>query len=432
MADERVVVWLRGRTALVDGVAAGILLVAGVLIGVLVDADRAYFVFTLGLLAPLAFRRRWPEIVAGAVAGVAVAQWVMVRDTTGALPADVAVPVVVYTLAERGDRVWSRIGLAAGLIGAGLGGWSWPQLPMPVLAHVIVGGFLAGTVLAAWLGGAWQRARRGELVALAERAALLESTREQRTRLAVLSERTRIARDIHDILAHSLAVIVAQADGGRYAAPNDPEQAVAALRAIGDQGRRALTETRRAIGVLREDAGTDPDTAAGMGIPDIERLVADVRAAGAAVELNVALRAASLDPGVGLVAYRIVQEGLTNAVKHAGTGVRVEVSIRHVAEWLHVEVRDDGPAVDARFDARQGDSAARRGGYGLIGMRERVEVYGGELALRRRADRPGHLLAARIPMRQHTGRSPELESPGPDRNDPRLTPPIPNRNRGDR
>ncbi|WP_067722302.1 sensor histidine kinase [Nocardia yamanashiensis] len=423
MADERVVTWLGRRTALVDAVAAGMLLVACLLIGLLVGADRAYFGFSLGLIAPLAFRRRRPELVTVAVAVVALLQWAMVRNTTGALIADIAVPIVIYTLADRGGKVASRIGLAAGLIGAGLGGWSWPQLSMPVVAHVIVGGFLAGTVLAAWLAGAWQRARRGELTALAERAALLEQTREQETRLAVMSERTRIARDIHDILAHSLAVIVAQADGGRYAAPEDPAQAVASLRAIGEQGRQALTETRRAIGVLRDEGESDPDPAPRVGISDIERLVADVRASGLAVELRVAMPDESLDPGVGLVVYRIVQEGLTNAVKHAGVTAQVHVSIRHVEHWLHVDVSDDGGrvSVDRSGDggherADRGDGGGRgrvdkqggalhaRGGYGSIGMRERVEVYGGELELRRHTGRSGHLLAARIPMRSGGGR----------------------------
>ncbi|WP_280442877.1 sensor histidine kinase [Nocardia brasiliensis] len=389
MVDERVVGWLRRRTALVDAATAGLLVLVCVLFGLLIGADAAYFTLSVLVLAPLTVRRRWPEAAALAVAAVAFAQWCAVRDTTGALPADIAVPIAVYTLAAHSRRLWSRTGLVVGLAGAVLGGWSWPQLPMSALAHVLVGGFLASTVLAAWLGGAWQRARRGEFRALAEHAALLERTRDERARLAVLSERTRIARDMHDILAHSLAVIVAQADGGRYAARAAPQSAIEALQAIGDQGRRALAETRRAIGVLREDTETEPDPAPRVGISDITRLVEEVRGAGVPVVLELELPCGLTDSGVGLVVYRIVQEGLTNVVKHAGPGARAEVSVRQERDWLRVSVGDDGPAGQPTGSV----------GYGLVGMRERVEAYGGELELRPRAGTAGHVLTARIPVR---------------------------------
>lgn len=394
MADERVVFWLRRRPSLVDAGTATILLLACALCGVLVDADPVYYVLSVVLLLPLTFRRRLPELAATLVAGAALGQWAAVRDTTGALLADIAVPIVVYTLAAHSRWYWSRGGLAAGLCGAVLGGWSWPQLSMPPLAHVLVGGFLASTVVGAWLGGAWQRARRGELLALSEHAALLERTRAERTRFAVLAERTRIARDMHDILAHSLAVIVAQSDGGRYAAGTEPGMAIEALAAIGEHGRRALIETRRAIGVLRADAEADPQLTPGVGIADLTRLVDDVRGAGLPVELAVDLPAGLSDSGVGLVVYRIVQEGLTNVVKHAGTGARAEVSIRHEDDWLWVSVGDDGRA----------EGGSTRDGYGLVGMRERVGAYGGDVDLRRRPGGCGHLLAARIPLRAGVSR----------------------------
>ncbi|MFE9577653.1 sensor histidine kinase [Nocardia sp. NPDC006044] len=388
MVDERVVFWLRRRTSVVDAATTGLLLLACVLFGVLVGAGAVYYGLSVAVLAPLAFRRRWPEAMAVLVACAALVQWATVRNTTGALLADIAVPIVVYTLAAHSGRSWSRGGLIAGLCGAVLGGWSWPQLSMPALAHVLVGGFLASTVVAAWLGGAWQRARRGEFLAMAEHAALVERTRDERTRFAVLSERTRIARDIHDILAHSLAVIVAQADGGRYAARTEPQAAVGALAAIGEHGRRALDETRRAIGVLREESEGDAQPVPRVGIADLTRLVDEVRDAGLPVDLAVDLPSGLLDSGVGLVVYRIVQEGLTNVVKHAGPGVRAEVSVRHRDEWLLVSVGDDGRA----------ERATGHGGFGVIGMRERVGAYGGELELRPRPDGPGHILAARIPL----------------------------------
>ncbi|MFE6860998.1 sensor histidine kinase [Nocardia sp. NPDC057668] len=447
MVGERVVGWLRGRPVLVDAVVAGVVGIVCGLVGLLVGAGGDYFVFTVALLAPVAVRRRWPEGSAAVVGIVALVQWVTVRDTTGAVLADVAVPIAVYTLAAHGRGRASGIGLIAGLGGAVLGGWSWPQLPMPALAHLIVGAFLASTVVAAWLGGAWQRARRGEFAALAERAALLETAHEQGVRLAVLSERTRIARDIHDILAHALGVIIAQADGGRYAARAQPERAVEALGAIGKQGREALGETRRAIGVLRagpiEPAAAKP----APGLADLGPLVADLRAAGLEVALDVEFSSGDTDPGIGLLVYRIVQEALTNVVKHAGADARASVSVRREAEELLVRIADDGGSLspEVRNSGRgialertfgQGDAAhgtpghrsAREGisgqessgtvghgrppsanldesgigrnGYGLIGMRERVSAYGGVLEFGRRDQEPGHQLLARIPLEQ--------------------------------
>lgn len=391
MVDERVAVWLRARTAHADAVIVIALITVCFLAGALVDAGADYFAFSVALLVPLTWRRRWPEWSAAVVAVVALVQWATVQATTGALPADIAVPLAVYTLAAYADRWASRAGLVVGLAGAALGGWSWPQLPMPVSAHVLVGVSLAGAVVAAWLGGAWQRARRGEFEALARQTALLEREQEQRTRLAVLSERNRIARDIHDILAHSLAVIVAQSDGGRYAALAEPRRAVEALAAIGDQGRTALAETRRAIGILREDDRDEPDPAPAPGISDLTRLADDLSDAGLPVDLTVDLAGQPLDTGVSLVVYRLVQEGLTNIVKHAGAGARAEVSVRVDDACLQVSVRDDGHS-EGRSD---------RAGYGLVGMRERVAAYGGSMELSRRSDSAGHLLQARIPLAVH-------------------------------
>ncbi|MEV0078274.1 histidine kinase [Nocardia neocaledoniensis] len=373
MLDERLVRWWACHPVRADAVMVSVLVVLCAGAGLLVDADVDYYVFSVALLGPLAVRRRWPEATAAIIAVVAFAQWASVRATTGALPADVAVPLAIYTLAAHGARWAGRAGLLAGLLGAVLGGWSWPQLPMPTLAHVLVGVALAGIVVAAWLAGSWQRSRRGEIAAL--------------TRHAVLAERTRIARDLHDILAHSLAVVIAQADGGRYAARAEPGRALEALAAIGDQGRAALAETRRAIGVLREEPHTDPDPAPARGVADLSTLAADLRAAGLPVDLTVDLAEPPLDAGLGLLVYRIVQEGLTNVAKHAGPGARAEVSVRGDGSRLHIEVTDDG---------RAGEHGTRPG-FGLIGMRERVGAYGGSVTLRSRA-RGGHRLTVTVPV----------------------------------
>lgn len=387
MLDERLVRWWARCPVGADAVLVSVLVMTCASAGLLVGADVDYFVFSVALLCPLAVRRRWPEASAAIIAVAAFAQWASVRDTTGALPADVAVPLAIYTLAAHGERWASRAGLIAGLCGAVLGGWSWPQLPMPALAHALVGVSLAGIVVAAWLAGSWQRSRRGEIAALTRHAALLEQQQGQRTRLAVLEERTRIARDLHDILAHSLAVVIAQADGGRYAARTEPRRAIEALAAIGDQGRTALAETRRAIGVLREDPSALPDPAPAPGVADLSTLADDLRAAGLPVDLTIGLSGPPLDVGLGLLVFRIVQEGLTNVVKHAGTGARAEVSVRIEGPLLHIDVTDDGRA----------GGTGTRPGFGLIGMRERVGAYGGSVELRTRAH-GGHRLAVIVPL----------------------------------
>ncbi|MEV0547063.1 histidine kinase [Nocardia salmonicida] len=386
MVDEGLVRWWRAHPMSADAVTAFALLGVCVLMGLLVNGGVAYFGLTVALLVPLMCRRRWPSATAAVVALVAGAQWLTVRDTIGALPADLAVPIVIYTVAAHGGRNAGRLALVAGLGGAVLGGWSWPQLPMPTVAHLLVGSTLAGTVAAAWLGGAWQRSRQGEFAALARHAALLEREGEQRTRLAVFEERTRIARDLHDILAHSLAVIIAQSDGGRYAAQAEPRRAIDALLAIGDHSRAALADTRRAIGILREDTHGEPNPAPTPGIAELTDLTDDLCAAGLSVTLALDLPADPLDTGLGLLAYRIVQEGLTNVVKHAGPTARAEVSVRADARWLRVDVADDGHA----------GSTGSPGGFGLIGMRERVESYGGTVTLTQRDG--GHHLAAMIPL----------------------------------
>ena len=354
-----------------SGVACGLAVVC-VLFGLIVRADLAYFALSIALTVPLAFRRVRPEWTAAVVLCVACVQWLTVRDTNGALPADVAVPIVVYTVAANGTPLSSRVALMGGLVGAVLGGISWPQLPMPVLAHLLTGGFLASTVLAAWACGCVKRLRRQQIAV----------EREQRAQVAVLAERSRIARDMHDVIAHSLTVMIAQADGGRYAAAAAPGEATAALETIGTYGRQALAQTRQILGLLREPEPVQP------GIDDVASLVEDLRAGGLDVRLNIDVPQHSIEPGLGLVAYRVVQEGLTNVMKHAGRSARADVALRRTGRWLEIDVTDDGTT---RVDATAG-------GYGLIGMRERVGAYGGTVSLGPRPTGRGQQLHARIPV----------------------------------
>ncbi|MFI6308153.1 sensor histidine kinase [Amycolatopsis thailandensis] len=236
MLGERLDSWLRGHGPLVDALIALLLAACSVLLGLFVRAEAAYFLFSLPLSLPLAFRRRKPAVCAALVLGTAGVQWLAIRNDVGALPADLAVPLAVHAAAAYGPRWAGGAALALGLAGAVLGGLSWPMLPSTATAHLLVGAFLASTVVAAWATGTLRRVRL--------------SQREQEARLAVLAERNRIAREMHDIVAHSLAVVIAQADGGRYAA--SPEAGRSALVTIGECARQALGDLRRVLGVLRD------------------------------------------------------------------------------------------------------------------------------------------------------------------------------------
>jgi signal transduction histidine kinase len=367
---ERVYSWARGHGPLVDA-ATALALTAGCLaLGPVVRAGPDYLVFSSMLLLPLGWRRSRPVPVAALVLLVALAQWLVMHGGTGALPADVAVPLVIHACAAYGSPWSGRAALAGGLLGAVLGGLSWPQLPVGVPAHVLTGAFLASTVAAAWAFGVAHRVRHLQVIMLAERARL--------------RERTRIARELHDIVAHSLAVLIAQADGGRYAP--SPDAARTALGTIADHARQALAETRRALGVLRDGPLGDPVPQPGIG--DVPALVDRVRAGGLDVRLAAPPPPVVLEPGLGLAAYRIVQEGLTNVIKHAGPTARAEVSVRCTGGRLEIDVRDDG---------RGPLAAPVGGGYGVLGMRERAGAYGGTVTLRQAAG-GGRILHARIPL----------------------------------
>jgi signal transduction histidine kinase len=222
-----------------------------------------------------------------------------------------------------------------------------------------------------WLAGAALRQRTVRAAQAEERTAALE--REHRdAQVAVADERARIARELHDVVAHSVSVMTVQAGAARMLLNTDPSQAVAPLLAVEETGRQAMTELRRLLGILRPDDDSI-DIAPQPGLDDLPALVDTVSEAGLQVEMRAGGTIRPLAPGVGLAAYRIVQEALTNSLRHA-EAKHVRVCVDYGTEELHLEVRDDG----------QGQQSAHHGhgvyhGRGLAGMRERAVVYGGEL-----------------------------------------------------
>lgn len=241
--------------------------------------------------------------------------------------------------------------------------------------------FVAGV----WAFGRWMRSRRLQTRQLQDRAARLEKEREEKARAAVAEERARIARELHDVVAHGVSVMVVQAQAAqRLTESEHADLRLQALDSIETTGRQALVEMRRLLGVLRR---TDADLTLSPqpSLDDLEGLIGQVRDAGLPVELRIEGEARPLPPGVDLSAYRIVQEALTNVRKHAGPAT-ARVTIRHRNGHVEVEVFDDG----------SGTGTGAGSGQGLIGMRERIAVYGGEFESGRRED--GYLVRARLPL----------------------------------
>jgi signal transduction histidine kinase len=217
----------------------------------------------------------------------------------------------------------------------------------------------------------------------------VQSRREvaaSRQEQALMEERARIARELHDVVAHHISMVAVQAETARLTTPGMPEQGQERLLAIGDTAREALTEMRRLLGVLRADADGDAELAPQPGLGHLTELLEGARAAGTSVRLTVGGTVAPLPAGVDLTAYRIVQEALTNARRHA-PGAAVEVELRFEADALHLRVRDDGPG--------PGEGEPR--GHGLLGMRERAASVGGTLRSGR-AEAGGFEVEAELPL----------------------------------
>ncbi|SSC23917.1 Histidine kinase/HSP90-like ATPase, partial [Klenkia terrae] len=373
---------LRARPFEVDIALAALLgLALLVLFGSTASYGPADWLLTAGLLGPLAWRRRAPVPAAAVVVVTGLAELLL---TDQFLAANVAAPAMVYALAAYAPRWAERAGLATGLLGAVLAtvryygpyyrddSGVWISTGIDPFQLAFVAGAIGVLVVASWAMGLVKRGRLQREAAMRERAVLLELERDQELRLAASTERARIAREMHDVVAHSLSVVIAQADGGRYAGRADPEAAVGALEQISATGRQALADMRSLLGVLREgdaqEFAPQPDVAA------IGALVEDVRRSGLDVDLVQDGEPVDLPSGPQLAAYRIVQESLTNVLKHAGPASRAWVRLQWRPEALEVSVLDDGRGAAAML-APDGD------GQGVLGMRERAQLHGGRLAV---------------------------------------------------
>jgi signal transduction histidine kinase len=352
----------RRRPMVGDVVPVAVLLLLGLLshAGHL-QSTAAGQAFTVALVLPLLWRRRWPVAVFAVIATIAFAQWLAGVVSFG----DAALLVALYAVAVSQPR---RVALAAAAVlelGVILASLRWGSADL----RGVVG--LSGLATAAYVLGASTGTRRALVASLHERAERLERERDQQGRLAAAAERARIARELHDVVAHNVSVMIALADGASYALDEDPARAKSAMRTASRTGRQALGELRRLLGVLRDSDG-EAQFAPQPGLAQLDELLQDVRSAGVPVSYEVTGRPSGpLPPGLELAVFRIVQEALTNTLKHAGPGAEAQVRMLHGDDVLEVEVLDTGKP---RAGTRSHDAA------GLRGMRERAAVYDGELS----------------------------------------------------
>jgi len=291
----------------------------------------------------------------------------------------VAGMLAAYLLGNLGDALQARIGLAVVLSGAAIVVYNDPNRTpgefffIPLLFAI------------AWLAGFALRERAVQAEAAEERAAHAERERESAARIAVAEERARIARELHDVVAHAVSVMVLQVGAVRHDLPQALERDSEALERVEQAGRTALAEMRRLLGALGRN-GDGLKLAPQPGLEDLGPLLDDVGRAGLPVRLNVQGDPFALPRAIDLSAYRIVQEGLTNALKHARAS-RAEVTVRYQPDEVRIEVRDNG----------RGGSLGDGLGHGLVGLSERTKIFGGEMSAGR-APEGGFVLSARLPL----------------------------------
>ncbi|MFE9118853.1 sensor histidine kinase [Streptomyces sp. NPDC007172] len=317
---------------------------------------------TAALTVPLVWRRRAPLTVFGTVAAAALVQWL----ANVQLPADAGLLVALYTVAAHSGR---RRTLVAGVIVEG-------GVLLACLRWATEGAFLppfvavSATVVAVTVLGVNARTTRAYLAAVEERAVRLERERDQQARLAVAEERTRITREMHDIVTHNLSVMVALTDAAVSAQHRSPAKATTLMLQISDTGRQALTDMRRALGILRTDE-PDAERHPLPGLTQLDVLADQMCTAGLPTRVEVRGDHTHIPATAQLTVYRLVQEALTNTLKHTPTGTEAKVRIRCSAETVTVDVADSGPHPSA--------AGSPPSGHGIPGMRARAAAYGGTL-----------------------------------------------------
>jgi signal transduction histidine kinase len=362
--------WLRRHPNLVD---VGLVLALGAAYlghAARVDEWAGGIPLAVAQVVPLVVRRRYPRTVLAVV----TAAWIVQAVALSVLP-PVPTVVAIYTVAANLERSEALLPAAVATAAVTLTALGLTQYDKALSFFLLS--------VAAWVVGDNLGTRRAYTRALEDRTERLEREREAGAARARAEEQARIARELHDVIAHNVSVMVVQAAAANDVFDSRPESAREALRAIEASGRSALSELRRLLGVVRADGA---DFAPTPGLDRLDDLVAQVRSTGLAVAVSIEGAPRPLPAGVDLSAYRVVQEALTNTLKHA-QATRADVALRYRDAELDVEVRDDG----------SGGGNGEGEGHGLIGMRERVTAFGGSLAAGP-ATTGGFAVAARFPL----------------------------------
>jgi signal transduction histidine kinase len=332
------------------------------------------------LVLAVVARRRFPFAGPTAywllAAGISFVDWQLIPSMQSLFPVGMG---VAFLLGNLRDGLRSAIGLAVVLGGAAIIVYKIPGHPTSELVFVPVEFGIS------WLAGYALRERAEQAEAAEERAIHAERERESAARVAVAEERARIARELHDIVAHAVSVMVLQIGAIRHKLPETLEDDKDALTGVERTGRAALAEMRRLLGAMRHD-GQDIEWTPQPGLDGLDSLVEEVGRAGLPVRLHLDGDRFPLPRAIDLSAYRIIQEGLTNALKHARAS-QADVTVRYGSNELQLEIRDDG----------RGATTTDGLGHGLVGIRERVKIYGGDMTTRTAAE-GGFVLSTRLPL----------------------------------
>ncbi len=384
-----------------DWVADGILAVSLTLLSIVPYALQYEFSVVLPLIAfvsaamtlPLVLRRHAPLLMLALVTLGATWHLLLIPGPSVSL---IAIPIVAYSVARWVPGHWARSVLVVGAVGSVLGPLAWFRgASLSPNSDILFWGACLGAVLTPYAIGRRARevadARATQVRGAEERYRLLLAEREQQARLSEASTRAMIARELHDIVAHSLSVMIVQAEGGRAAATRKPEAAAEALDTIAETGREALHEMRRIVGVLR--AGPDEEPASYAPAPTLEEIPDMVARTSDRIRLEIEGTPQPVPQALALTVFRVTQEALTNFLKHAGPEATAVARLTYSATFITVEVVDNGGGVDDPTDG---------GGNGLRGMYERVSSMGGTLSAGPRPDGPGFRVRAVLPVRETT------------------------------
>lgn len=364
--------WRERNSRILDAIVVTLVFVYNLGFVVAITGSSGWQMFTaLSVVSalvcvPFVFRRRYPRASTAVMIAAAFAQVLL---GAGIMFVDVMLAFAVFSLATRLRWMWSAAATVLVLLWLPLAGAQTAAQGLAVFGIIVP--FMLGMV-SFWLGGMLVRARRAEIEALREQARVLERQRDAQARIVAAEERSRIAREIHDIVSHNLSVVALMADGAASKVRTDPDRAEQAIITARDTSRAAMAEMRRMVGVLRTSQSEIAAPQPGLG--QIEKLLDAQRAVGLKVDYAVFGEPVPLSEGIDLCAYRVVQEALTNAREHGGPSLTtVTVRIEYGDDELTIDVADDGSTASGPAQQESG------GGHGLVGMRERVSNYGGTL-----------------------------------------------------